>query len=135
VTAAAAAAVAAVMAMPMAFAEGSFSSYMTAVYPGFSSRTWTDHNSDSQSTNIELATCFWNPQHMGLKNLTLQLTKQEPWYLPQQNRGRRNYVCPTGSTQAWGRQPSGSYHFTLVDVNGSDHSPLAVSVKTVKVWY
>src|SRR5205823_3370283 len=76
---------------PAAGAEGSFNSSMTGVATGFSSRTWTDHNSDSAGTRITLRNCTNNWSSQAPKSAELQLTRETPWWQPDENRGRKTF--------------------------------------------
>ena len=71
-----------------AHAEGSFSSSMSAVRTGFDSRTWTDKNSDSVSTYISLTGCDNGGLGAKVTNTQLQLTREKPFYEPDEDRGR-----------------------------------------------
>ena len=120
-----------------AFAEGSFSSYFRGWLPGTSSRTWSDQNRDADATRITLGGC--HAVSSGAVPITpqLQLTRETPWYLPDDNRGRKSFECwsQPSVTQSWGRQPSGTYHFTLTKVNGSDVAVDKISAPTVRVGW
>ena len=110
-----------------AYAEGGFTSYMKGVREGFDSRTWTDKNRDTQATQILLASCT--------RALRLQLTREKPWYLPDENRGTRAY-WDDPQTRSWGRQPSGDYHFTVVNYDsGDDIGWVPASCRSVRVRY
>lgn len=113
-------------------AEGSFSSYMTNVRDGFDSRTWSDHNNDTVSTHIRLS-------GVTKAGFCLQLTREKPWYEPDENRGIRDFGY--GGTQYYGRQPSGSYHFSDVSdtrstsCGGETSAGQTHSASYVGVWY
>jgi hypothetical protein len=119
--------------MQPALAEGSWTSYMQGVLVGFDSRTWTDHNSDSVSTHVYLYGCSgWT--------FNLQLTRETPWYEPDEDRGHRAYWnCgrTSGETRYWGDQPSGDYHFSVIDCCGDPPGDpdYPRSAKTVQTWY
>lgn len=111
------------IAGPALAAEGSWTSSMSGVLTYFDSRTWTDHNSTTNSTNITLGYCYDDrgPSSPYTTSTQLQLTKEAPWYLPDENRGRKNFACDGRMyTNAWGQQPSGNYHFTVQLINGCD---------------
>ena len=118
-----------------ALAEGAWHSYLDKVLPGFDSRTWRDGDIDANSTNIGFTNCYGTAQ-----SGHVQLTREKPWYMPDENRGVKHFwACSGGRSQieAYGRQPSGSYHFTVVDVfprmTGGRANQLSVS--SVDVWY
>lgn len=125
-----------VMAAPAA-AEGSFTSYFSGWLPGKHSRTWGDSNRDANSTLITLGGCRASANVTVRVTFRLQLTRETPWYTPDQNKGRKDFACYSKSvTGNWGRQSSGSFHFTLTHVNGDQYSwPGKVNASTVKVSY
>lgn len=119
--------------MPVAYAEGGWSSYMTGVLTGFNSRTWQDQNIDSTSTSITFSGCTNNINPYHGVNAEVQLTRETPFYQPDESQGRRSLNCGGSDTKYWGRFPAGSYHFTLTGVNGSKYG--AISVRNVGVNY
>lgn len=128
--------VAGAVAIPAA-AEGSFSSSFSGWLPGKSSRTWTDNNRDASSTLITLGGCRAESNATISVTFRVQLTRETPFYTPDQNKGRKDFACSgSAKTGNWGRQSSGSYHFTLTHVNGQERSPYGkVKASTVKVSY
>lgn len=116
-----------------AYAEGSWSSYITGASTGFNSRTWTDRNADVTSTTIRFDGCVNNINKPVKADVTLQLTRETPWYQPDENRGRKVLYCSSSDTKSWGRQPSGNYHFTITHVSGSVKGNM--SAKRVRVSY
>jgi hypothetical protein len=125
-----------VMAVPAA-AEGSFSSSFSGWLPGKSSRTWSDDNRDANSTLVTLGGCRAESNTAIRVTFRLQLTRETPWYTPDQNKGRKDFACSSRSvTGNWGRRSAGSYHFTLTHVNGQASSPYGkVRASTVRVSY
>ena len=125
-----------VMAVPAA-AEGSFTSSFSGWLPGKNSRTWSDGNRDANSTLITLGGCRAEPNATVRVTFRLQLTRETPWYTPDQSKGRKDFACFSSPvTGNWGRQESGSYHFTLTHVNGNESSTVGkVKASTVKVSY
>ena len=124
------------LAAPVA-AEGSFTSSFSGWLPGLSSRTWQDTDRDAASTQIKLGGCRAESNLSLGVNFRVQLTRETPWYLPDENKGRKDFACSAASkTNSWGRVPQGSYHFTLTHVNGSDYSSVGkVKASTVVVSY
>lgn len=124
------------IAAPVA-AEGSFTSSFSGWLPGLDSRTWKDGNRDASSTRITLGGCRAEANPTVVVTYRLQLTRETPWYLPDENKGRKDFACHrTSVTNSWGRQAAGSYHFTLTHVNGTEYSdPGKVRASTVKVSY
>lgn len=99
----------------IAFAQSSFNWYMQGVLTGFNSRTWSFPTNGAET--ISSYDCSWEYPGAAGNNYTLQLTQNEPFYLPDRNAGRAYYPCPDGPTvysYDFGSQPSGSYHFTVV---------------------
>ena len=117
-----------------AFAEGSWSSYLSAVATDFNSRTWADKNSDAANTTIRFDNCR---EHSGatFSNTEVQLTRETPWYEPDENRGRKTFTCYSTYTGNWGRQPSSSYHFTITKINGCSGCFYRLDANPVKVSY
>lgn len=112
-------------------AEGSFSTYMSNVRDGFDSRTWTDHNHDTVSTHIKLS-------GVTKAGFCLELARETPWYQPDENRGIKDFGL--GSTQYYGRQPSGNYRFgdvsdTCGGHGGETYAGQTHSASYVGVWY
>lgn len=117
----------------VAFAEGSWSSSMTAVRTGFDSRTWTDRNADGASTTIKLGGCRDTYSGQNL-NTHLQLTKENTW-TPDQNMGVKCFPCSTSYTNSWGRVAAGNYHFTVMMINGTVSNSYYLSANPVYVTY
>ena len=110
------------MLAPAAMAEGSWTSSITNALTGFDSRSWTDNNSDSANTTIQFNNCEDDWTAIEPDNTQIQLTKETPWYEPDENRGRFVSDCENSDTDNWGDEPSGSYHFTIIRINGSESS-------------
>lgn len=117
-----------------AAAEGSWSSSITDALTGFNSRTWADNNNDANATKITFKNCTHNWGSATPKSAEVQLTRQTPWYQPDDNRGRKTLNCGTSATGDWGRQSSGSFHFTITKIGGMSSGP-RLSVQTVSVSY
>jgi hypothetical protein len=90
---------------------------MTGVLTGFNSRT--SNQNGSQNTVLTSNTCGVFGQS-GVGNWTAQLTEQQPWYLPDIDRGHANYPCGSKTAHNFGTQESGDYHFTVILIDGSD---------------
>jgi hypothetical protein len=114
---------------PQAHAEGYFKSYWNNAWAQNRSRTWTDNNSDGTWTTLRLTSC--RVKHASSVTVVIVLTKER--FGPDQSRGKRTFHCTNSSTQNWGRQPKGKYHFTIASVNGSASTILQSS--TVQTWY
>jgi hypothetical protein len=125
-----------VLASP-ALAEGGFSSSFSGWLPGVSSRTWKDRNDDGVSTTIRLGGCRARASATRVVVLRIQLTKETPWYTPDQSLGRKDFDCHRSSsvTRSWGRVAAGDYHFTLSAVNGTEAFDDKVSASSVRVAY
>lgn len=102
------AALGALLAPGTAFAEGSWSSYLSGVRSGFTSRTWVDNNNDTVSTRTTLSGCsrsdganFW---------LEVELRKQRT-LLPDVSYGRQDVsACVRTATAAsWSDPGSGTF--------------------------
>lgn len=119
---------------PAASAEGSFDSDMTSVLTGFSSRTWSDRNADAAATRITLRGCTHDWAPGAPKSAELQLTRETPWWQPDENRGRKTFNCAASATQDWGRQPSSSYRFTVTKIAGLSSGP-KLTVRSLTVSY
>ena len=116
-----------------ALAEGSWSSSMTAVRTGFDSRTWTDKNGDSAATTIALTRCkdFYTGQNL---NTHLQLTKENT-FTPDVNMGITYFPCSSSYKNSWGRVAAGSYHFTVMKINGTVSNSYYLNANPVSVAY
>lgn len=120
----------------IASAEGSFSSAMSRVLTGYSSRTWVDKDLDATSTRIGLAVCRNAYSNAGVTP-TLQLSQVRS-LLPDINKGSKTYNCGSRGgyvNQYWGDVPAGTYRFTLVAVNGSAGYQDPINVSGVQVAY
>lgn len=114
-----------------AFAEGSWYSSISSAAPGFSSRTWTDLNTDSASTRVKFTRCT-NALSQGT-SAEVQLTIEHT-FTPDENRGRKTLQCAVDDTGNWGDEPNGNFHFTVTKVGGAT-SGQRLWVKRVDVWY
>jgi hypothetical protein len=100
--------------------------------PGFNSRTWTHPANDNASTIITIASCSVGGQSPP-QTARIQLTQEQPFPLPDINRGQLKYNCPAGMTGNFGAQEAANYHFTVVDVGGTSSGLYDLSAGTVKV--
>jgi hypothetical protein len=69
-----------------------------------------------------------------VSNTQLQLTRETPWYEPDEDRGRYTFYCSSSDSHAFGDQSSGSYHFTVTKIQGST-SGYYLKVNSVSVRY
>lgn len=129
------AALAVALAAP-ALAEGSFSSSITGAYAPFNSRTWTDNNNDATSTHVTFQNC--NDQYTSASyndHAKIQLTRETPWYQPDENKGQDTLYCKnTSDTAYFGRVSSGNYHFTIVNINGQPSGSTPVYARIDVGW-
>lgn len=104
-----------VLVPTVAFAEGSFSSSLNQVQPGFGSRSWTDNNLDGTTTSVTLSGCKANaggkaPGTLAIRSITIGLYGPNGYYSE-----RSRSSCGTFS---WGDMPKGTYMFRLQALNG-----------------
>ena len=106
-------------AAPVA-AEGTWYSYIDGFRVGDKSRSWSKNVTDGYNTVILLDKCYVHGQPS--TNVRIQLTRETPWYQPDENVGRNDYHC-TGSSspfRVWGEPGAGeTYHFVATHVAGS----------------
>ncbi len=114
-------------AMPVV-AEGSWTSYISGAGAGFDSRTWQDGNSDANSTTIQFKGC--KKTDGSGSSATVQLTREQSFPKPDEDRGKKSFACASSYTGNWSRQPAGSYHFSLTYVQATQ-----IWVDYVKVAY
>ncbi|GHJ98065.1 hypothetical protein SNE510_75840 [Streptomyces sp. NE5-10] len=89
-----------------AFAEGSWSSSMSGVLPGFESRRWNDTNADSTSTSVAFSGC--SVEGRTFRAATLIVWKDV--FGPDESKGTRTNYC---NTTSWGDLAAGSYYFEV----------------------
>ncbi|MEU9854972.1 hypothetical protein [Streptomyces sp. NPDC047974] len=89
-----------------AFAEGSWSSSMSGVLPGFESRRWSDNNTDATSTSVAFAGCWVHERTF--RGATLIVWKDV--FGPDESKGARTNSC---NTTSWGDLAAGSYYFEV----------------------
>lgn len=99
----------------VAFAEGSFTSYMSQAQPSFSSRTWSDQNLDSVKTTVTFSGCKANyggkaPGTLAISSIDVSLYRGSTYLGYKRVAGCGSFV--------WSDMPKGSYHFYLEAVNG-----------------
>ncbi|MCD9877898.1 hypothetical protein [Streptomyces guryensis] len=85
-------------------------------------------------TYISLTGCGYGGLGAPVSNTQLQLTRETPWYEPDEDRGRYTFYCSSSDSHAFGDQPSGSYHFTVTKIQGST-SGYYLKVNSVYVRY
>lgn len=127
----------ALASVAQAYAEGYTQTYMSNFRAGSKGRTWTDKNSDTTHTTLRLSNCRVKDSHGnrapdGNAIVVVQLTK-EGRSGRGENRGSRTFRCWNSSTQNWGRQPEGIYHYTIQSVNGK--ASLIFDASPVLMWW
>lgn len=107
--------------LPVANAEGFWTSSMSEVAPGFNSRTWTDKNQDATATRIRLDDCRDSHRaHVTSNTAQIQLTRRTGALQPDENRGRNVFYCQSTDSHSWGRQPASDYRFAVIRINGRE---------------
>lgn len=107
--------------LPVANAEGYWTSSISNVAPGFNSRTWTDKNQDSVATKIRLDDCRDSHRtHVTSNTAQIQLTRRTGALQPDENRGRKVFYCQGSDSKSWGRQPASDYRFAVIRINGRE---------------
>lgn len=119
----------ATLAATPAMAEGNWDSYIYQAPVGFSSRNWTDNNTDSASTYDTNSGC--SQLGGGYSSHLLNLYIQVPGWFDQSKGTRRSYC----STANWGHVSAGTYHWTVEDINGSAGSTNRLSVSDTHEYY
>ncbi|MFG2774689.1 hypothetical protein [Streptomyces sp. NPDC048350] len=90
-----------------AFAEGSWSSYISGWQSGSESRRWTDGNSDAVSTSVGFSGCTTDGGS-GFQSAGLVVWKDV--FGPDESKGLRANKC---NRVYWGDLASGTYYFEL----------------------
>ncbi|MFF7196885.1 hypothetical protein ACIOC1_34285 [Streptomyces sp. NPDC088197] len=117
------------LSVPQAHAEGYVKTYWNNAWAGNESRTWTDKNTDGTWTTLRFTSC--RVKYATSVTVVVKLMKERIG--PDQNRGKRTFHCASSSTQNWGRQPKGKYHYTIDSVNG--RADVTLRSSTVQFWY
>lgn len=91
-----------------AFAEGSWTGTVEAVYPGFGSRTWTDKNSDSASNYAQIHSCD--------RGATIAIYRNRQWPVPDEVVGSEASTCNNRVSYRAGTK--GDIHFTVKSTEG-----------------
>ena len=114
-----------------AFAEGSWTSYISGALTGFESRIWYDGNTDAANTLIRFDGCHltWGPGTNADVNLRRVINN---W--PDDDRGTKRLYCSTSDTGNWGDVPGGDYRFRI-DKIGGQTSGNQLNVDYVRVSY
>jgi hypothetical protein len=99
-----------------AYAEGSWSSNLSNVEAGFSSRSWQDSALDNVATAATFSSC--SATGPGFTDATLNLY-DEFGAFPDQSVGSITNYCDTSNWGAMTR--SDRYHWTIDGVNGGDY--------------
>lgn len=111
-------------------AEGSWSSYLSQVYPPFQSRTWYDDHLDAVSTSVYFGNCSDGGYAGSNVSAAVRLYREVPFW-PAEDRGMTRLYCYIGATGYYGEQPTaGNFHWTVEDVDGGYHVLNASSVQT-----
>ncbi|MCA5923924.1 hypothetical protein [Curtobacterium oceanosedimentum] len=124
---------ASVFAAAPAFAEGSWTSKLTGVAIGKSSRSWQDSHTDRVRTATTFAGCRISGKDSGFRSATVRLYDERGW-LPDKSMGSKVNKCGRSD---WGvmTRPD-RYHWTISELNGSSYDPvLRLSVTTVRQAY
>ncbi|MFE0778484.1 hypothetical protein [Streptomyces sp. NPDC058861] len=90
-----------------AFAEGSWTSYITGWTAGLESRRWSDTNRDAVSTSVGFSGCYVDGPDK-FKSAGLIVWKDV--FGPDENKGSRTNTC---NRVYWGDQAAGTYYFEL----------------------
>lgn len=118
---------AAVVASTPAMAEGTWTSYLSGVGVGYSSRTWNDSALDQVATTVKLSGCSMNTGG-SFSSTTLNLYR-EYGILPDMSMGSIANACNTSN---WGQALGGDYyHFTIERINGSTNPSPRFSATSV----
>lgn len=116
------------LALP-AYAEGSWSSYISGWLISEQSRSWDDSNSDGVSTAVTLSGCSI-PNGQTFQSVKLGLYR-EITLLPDESQGTITKAC---GTYTWGDESSGSYHFTLLAINGDSSGAFGYNFSASSVY-
>jgi hypothetical protein len=108
-----------------AYAEGSWSSFISGWTPGKESRRWTDNNTDSVSTSVSFRGCA-SDGGTGFRQAGLKLWKDV--FGPDEDQGTKSNTC---NTVYWGDKASGTYYFELWSVTSGGQ----LSVNSVTTRY
>ena len=110
-----------------AFAEGSWSSYLSKVGVGFSSRSWVDNANDLVATTVKLSGCTLNTSGT-FSSATINLYR-EFGIFADYSVGSIVNKC---NTTNWGQAlPGDSYHFTIERINGDTSTVPRMSATSV----
>lgn len=114
-----------------AFAEGSWSSYMSGVKIGFESRQWADRDFDQVATTVKLKTCTVSGTTFSSTGITLYQDTIFPFIYTS-----HGLISNTCNTSSWGQGlGSGTYHFTIEKINGSATTTRTLSAASVVTGY
>lgn len=82
-----------------------------------SASDWNDDGVGGTGTWIGLYSCHFNDSWQGNPEPQLELLRHRP-FLPDASGGLRTYTpCTTYSSQNWGMQVAGKYHFDVVKID------------------
>lgn len=123
--------------MPIpAFAEGSFTSSISAWLTGIETRAWDDNNNDDVSTRFGAKGCFYE-SGIAVGNITMELNRNDT-FTPDEHYGNKTVACNNSSvtTVGWGDKGSGNFDMTLKKINGAVVSTGGkLNVNYVKISY
>ena len=75
---------------------------------------WSDEGTNPSGTWIQLFGCHFTDTYTGHPEPILRLVRHRP-LLPDAYLDERTFTpCQVGSSQNWGNQPAGTYHFDVV---------------------
>ncbi|MFB7239805.1 MULTISPECIES: hypothetical protein [unclassified Streptomyces] len=89
-----------------AFAEGSWSSSLSGVLPGFESRRWNDANTDATSTSVAFSGCSVPDRTFRAANIVVW----KDVFGPDESKGSRANYC---NTTSWGDLSAATYYFEV----------------------
>lgn len=120
-------------AAPTRPAEGSFTSNLNQVQPGFSSRQWIDNGSDGTATSVYLGGCAANKGGQAPGSLAIGSVKIT-LYRNGSSVGSASQKC---GTYSFGNSGSGTYQFVVTAINGntSANRTTFLNASTVTVRY
>lgn len=114
-----------------AWAEGSWTSYITGAKIGFESRAWADRDLDQVPTTVKFTGCSVSGTTFASTGVTLYQDTLIPFFYT--NHGLITNTC---NTVSWGQALGfGNYHFTIERINGSSTTTRSFSADTVVAGY
>lgn len=124
-------------AVAPALAEGSWSSNVSGgLAGGFSSRWWTDNQSDSEATRASFSSCYVSELGVNASSIRTTLYRDEGIF-PDVNHGTVSNPC-NGVAASWGNGfPAGSFRWELGSVSfpGGTTTGYHVDIPSLTTWY